>query len=386
MSFCTTPWWTLATRSTIGGIVASIGAPLVVMLIYDTLCERVFHFRSVHVQGGIGVGILFAYSAACYWGARRHFQNLQLIEGRSPELTVHPFFDRVPFLQRIAGLFQGPFSTLLKKELRLQQLTFIAAGLFFLAGLGFSILDYSHRGGPNANNWGEILMMVDFFMAIVLIPLMAGTLCICEERAWGVADTQLTQPPSARKQWLAKMLVAYPTSLALGYVLPAAAALFINWIHHRREFAADFAGMPWQIPIFYAVIHLLFLSISIFSASLSSNTVKAMVLAITCLSGLISWIFFVIQTAFRYFQYHPSLAMLNRSFERYWDLSQTFVALLFLASAAVFIRLLQGFAFSNFRSRGPQLRRAIVQCAILAVTSAILTLAVLCALIWVSYY
>src|SRR5207302_4440095 len=84
----------------------------------------------------------------------------------------------------------------------------------------------------------EPILGTDFAIYMILIPLIAGALCVAEEKNWGVADWHTTLPPSSLKQWSAKMAVALSTSLILGLLLPAALALAGSSLVGAQEGAA----------------------------------------------------------------------------------------------------------------------------------------------------
>src|ERR1019366_689742 len=68
----------------------------------------------------------------------------------------------------------------------------------------------------------------DMVVYMLILPLIAGAISVGEERGWGMAEWQLTLPPSALKQWSAKMMTALSTSLVMGLLLPAAMFLAVD--------------------------------------------------------------------------------------------------------------------------------------------------------------
>ena len=121
---------------------------------------------------------------------------------------------------------------LLKKEFRLQQISFLLAGLFVLIALtGACLIRFQ-------SEWGRNVLGGDYLIYVIILPLIAGAISVAEEKGWDLAEWHLTLPPSALKQWSAKMLVALSTSLVLGLVAagrPVAGgrSLFANWRRPR---------------------------------------------------------------------------------------------------------------------------------------------------------
>ena len=103
-------------------------------------------------------------------------------------------------LAEVSSRFRGPFASLLKKEFRLQQVSFLLAGVFFLiAVIGFCLVPVHH-------DLGRGILGGDFGVFMLILPLIAGAIAVAEEKGWDMAEWHLTLPPSALQQWSAKML------------------------------------------------------------------------------------------------------------------------------------------------------------------------------------
>src|SRR5258708_38074005 len=87
----------------------------------------------------------------------------------------------------------------------------------------------------------------------------------------------MTLPSSVLKQWSTKMLVTFSTSLILGLVLPVAllrAASALGLLDHPESLIP---GVP--ISLGYVIGQLLLTSLVVYAATLSSNTLRAIMLA-----------------------------------------------------------------------------------------------------------
>ena len=132
-------------------------------------------------------------------------------------------------LTKVSSRFRGPFATLLKKEFRLQQIGFLLAGVFILIAVAGFCLAKRHREVASRIVGGDI------FLYVLILPLIAGAISVAEEKGWGIAEWHLTLPPSALKQWSAKMLATLSTSLVLGLLLPAALFLVAAAVQPARR-------------------------------------------------------------------------------------------------------------------------------------------------------
>ena len=104
---------------------------------------------------------------------------------------------------------------LIKKELRLQQMTFAVSGLYVLAAVAVMLLAYENPKymGPS---FGAISMIHAYFL-----PLMAGAMSSAEERHMGTLAAQVLLPRNMRLQWAIKVTVTIGIALTLTIGLPA---------------------------------------------------------------------------------------------------------------------------------------------------------------------
>jgi hypothetical protein len=251
------------------------------------------------------ITLLLLYSAGCCWLGYHRFKKLQVVDAHSMaasrELGLPPRVEALllwPFRTLSTG-FTGPLASLMKKELRLQQCTFLGTALFCLiAVVGVVLREWIH-------DWVGRLLILNFFFYLAVLPLIAGAVSVAEEKAWGVADWHLSLPPSALKQWSAKLLVALGTSLVLGLVLPvglalAGAALFgdqdsasLPRLHTLRsilnlipggagDFGSSLAPMSVALAFLFCVVlgQILLTSMAIYAGSIVTTTARALVLAL----------------------------------------------------------------------------------------------------------
>ena len=105
---------------------------------------------------------------------------------------------------------------LIKKELRLQQMTLAVSGLYVLGAAAVMVLqerDLAHYVGPT---FSALSILHAYF-----IPLIAGGVASAEERHTGTLAGQVLQPRDMRVQWAIKVMVTIGLTLALAFGLPA---------------------------------------------------------------------------------------------------------------------------------------------------------------------
>ncbi len=299
-----------------------------------------------------GLLLLLIYCAVVYKLGYAKFKQLEDADGRSRELSLPAGFEDflVRPLTKASARFRGPFATLLKKEFRLQQISFLLAGLFVLIAVaGFCLIKFRPElaGG---------IVGGDYFLYMLILPLIAGAISIGEERGWGMAEWHLTLPPSALKQWLAKMLAALSTSLVLGLLLPA--ALFLAGKALLGQLDLEGSGPPDSAILIWVVAQLLVTSVAVYAASFSRNTLRANLAAFVILAvgGFALWlgancVHYVAPAPIRWTgQSHVSAGL-------------TFSL---LSGGAVFMLcLIQWFAWSNFRRHGLPVLRLIAQLTVI---------------------
>jgi hypothetical protein len=126
-AFCGAPYWTLLLRQGIGGMAFAAAVPVLIMLTARLVSDRLVEARAV--QGYPALGALLIYCALVHGLGYSRFRRLQVVDGASAELALPAGLeDKLSRpLSRIAARFRGPFASLLKKELRLQQISFLLA-------------------------------------------------------------------------------------------------------------------------------------------------------------------------------------------------------------------------------------------------------------------
>jgi ABC-type transport system involved in multi-copper enzyme maturation permease subunit len=348
-AFCTTPYWTLLYRSPLLALFSTVIAPLLLLTLHALVYQKWIRLPVVEEESA--VILLAVYCAVLGWLGWRRFKNLQIVDAHvlrmQRELSLPPALEGwvQRHFSRTTTRWRGSFAALFKKEIRLQLVTFIATGLFCLIVAAGAMLWPMQR--EQHMNWGEVLLVLGFGFFVPMLPLLAGTMSVAEEKAWGVADWHLTLPPSLRRQWWVKVATALFTSFALGFLLPMACYLVGQGLLGVRESGSSVPSLPELLNL--ALGNLLMTSVAMLAGTITSNTSRALALAdglivaagLTIFAGL-TWVPLVFD---RFAQFTDVLDVVKTMVDesRVWLVTAELVILLGLA---------HGLAYRCHRARG----------------------------------
>ena len=254
------PWLTLVARGALAGAVFSIAIPLLIWLVCDSfLLGTEVVWRLTLALAAIG-GVMTV----------RTFIRQESIDGAFAELALPAWVRRS---NRAVAIPQaGPphwFGVALSKELRLQQMTFVVAGLFAVA---WAVILFARWADPANVYLGPSLFAISNLYGGV-VAIMAGALAAAEERHFGTADWQALMPVAAWKQWTLKCAVAVGLALVLTLGLPA----FLN-----RLLPAPDVQFHWEmVPV------VLFFSVTgLYVSSISSTGLRAILATAPTLAAI----------------------------------------------------------------------------------------------------
>jgi ABC-type transport system involved in multi-copper enzyme maturation permease subunit len=231
------PWLTMLCRSPLAGAVFALGVAgglhlvaLGIVILYVKLAGlpgmplQVFGDRTL-------VGLMIVSAVAGAIGGWRRFMTLEALDGRGADLSW-PRWLRSAMALDDEGLIaratrSQPYWLLVKKELRLQQMSIAVAiinVLFWLAALGLT------DGAAVADSILAAVAVLYGGLVAVVIGALAGA----EERHLGTLAWQTLLPVAAWRQFAVKIAVALMLSLLLSFVLPlllARGELGFNWLN-----------------------------------------------------------------------------------------------------------------------------------------------------------
>jgi ABC-type transport system involved in multi-copper enzyme maturation permease subunit len=206
---------------------------------------------------------LALYAVAAFFLARWQFLHLQDTAWTGGAIT----FGRRRAATELSSLRQRqPWPALLRKELQLQQVTFVGMACLLVLHLGVVAIriDGAHTFTPTT-----LWTLEAFGMIWCVVPVLAGSQSVAEERKLGTLGASLCLPISRRIQWFLKLLVVF----AIGLL---SAALFSAVEHFAKT------GPDLDVYLFFLLLALA----GFYGSTLTSGVVQALAAAALTLLGL----------------------------------------------------------------------------------------------------
>lgn len=208
------PWLTMIARNQLGGMMLTGMAGGWSLFTTTILLAKTSGWNWEYAERRaveIWVPMMYVFAAIAAILAWRTFVRLEAIEGRGKEIHLPRWF-------RMGGRAQAghPVWQLVKKELRLQQLAFVMAGLYVAAWAVSSLSAYLAPGTTVHHIVGPLTAAY-----LAGVALLVGSLASAEERQCGMVDSQQLLPMAASRQWTIKAGVALALALLLAIGVPA---------------------------------------------------------------------------------------------------------------------------------------------------------------------
>ncbi len=263
------PCLTLLTRSGTAGLVFSIavaGAIAVGCELVAIACQGSAPPEQLDAVRNVGlVGAMLVTSVLGALGTWWVFTRMDVLEGHDRAVRLAPWRGSSTESSAIVGAARRshPIAQLVRKELHLQQMSFVVALLFVLSCGGLLLFQYlDSRLRPEFFESGTTLYLV-------LLGMVSGSIPCAEERSLGTLQSQRLLPVSTRIQWMVKAGVAVTLVITLGAVLPG----LMLWGSGSATWWARV--WPLAVPVLVLVT-----SLSLFVSALCSNGVRALLMAI----------------------------------------------------------------------------------------------------------
>lgn len=357
------PWLTMVTRNPIAGGVFTVSIPGVLlvggeilgMAIYGRFAPEVNGFRMQFFRAGA----LFMCALGAVLGWRR-FMRLEAIEGRDADIRLPWPLPRSSVRER-SGAKPRPLWLLVKKELHLQQMSFVVAAIYVLLSLGLASVQ-----GPNPATINAIFN-VSTIMYLVLIALVIGSVASAEERHLGTHDSQVLQPIAIRTQWRVKVAVV----LALTVVNVLALPLLTTAIGRALDITVRTSA---EFNVITATLAIIIACGALYISSLSTNGVQALLISVASMPLIALFVSLVVAPIARWALGYLFVMAMGVLPEPPW-LPVALVPILGAGVAAVVLH----FALANHRAREGGARRVSAQ--LLAIAASLVAAAVLWAAI-----
>jgi hypothetical protein len=270
------PWLTMVSRSALAGVVfagslpgiLSVGGSLAGMAWFGIGDANVEPFRAWFWLGGMV--ILCVVSATMGW---RGFLRLEAIEGTGAEVRMPGWFRPQP-----RPPARHPVWLLIRKELHLQQMTFVIVLLFAIGWSGLSLAK------DTVPAFADAPLVPVTVIYLVLLSIVIGSLASAEERHLGVLQWQVLLPVAAWQQWVVKA----GTALALGLLFGVGVPILLHSVSPAPD---DFAaGALWRQNAGLVVV---LTACSLYVSSLSTSGLRAMVAAFPIAIALLTLVHWV---------------------------------------------------------------------------------------------
>jgi ABC-type transport system involved in multi-copper enzyme maturation permease subunit len=273
-------WMTLLLRQTVAAFWLTLLIPMGMIAVLDTIGGPDWMLCTA----------LGLYAVAAFFLARWQFLHLQDTAWTGGVIA----FGRGRAAAAQSPLREHrPWGALLRKEVQLQQVTLVGMGCLFILHLGAVVL---RKAGAHVFGKTALLALDMFFLLWLVVPLLAGSLSVAEERQFGTLDGLLCLPVSRRVQFVVKLLFVLVLGGLSTVLLCAAEGVgSAMGTGHLGAIANSFDR--WGI----IVLVLVFLSLSLlgfYASTLTRSMVPALAAAavvtmVFCLAGGIYFLPFV---------------------------------------------------------------------------------------------
>ncbi|MHB9009451.1 MAG: hypothetical protein ACYDC1_21275 [Limisphaerales bacterium] len=286
-----TPWLTLASRSTLAGVVFTVALPallavasnLATWLWFGSDPQDLIALREFQWMAFLGLAVL-TWLVAPFLGYRA-FQRLEAVEARSLNLPWPRWLGFAP--TRLLRPNPGNlFGKLAVKELHLLAPAFLVAALYLLICGALLATRLAWPSVEVSTNSDQVTQITTFLYA-ALVSLLIGALTCAEERQAGTLVWHLTLPLASWKQWAVKA----GTALSLALILAIGLPVLVLSAPAALEFpAARMETMPssWLAIVLQVVA---WCTLGMYLSSTTTTTLRAMLWAapVGFLSSTVLW-------------------------------------------------------------------------------------------------
>jgi hypothetical protein len=204
------PFWTLFTRSIVGGVVLSFGVyNFVVVLGYQVLFWGRGHSKLPASTFIATMSFVFlGYAGLMLWLGWRKLAKFQAIGDMAGGdlLTAGPDVLPAAWVGWLRCRPTGAVLNLFRKEFRLLRPVWLISLLTAVGWACVTLLGLLHPQGLTRNFESAVVSVA--VIGTLIIAILAGSLSLGEERTSGTHLWHLTLPVSARRQWFIKLCVA----------------------------------------------------------------------------------------------------------------------------------------------------------------------------------
>lgn len=264
------PWLTMVCRNPLAGAVFATVIGGSMLAVGEVVAILTYGASLAHTRDADGVklavaswGMLMICAAAAV-ASWRMFMRLEAIDGRDSHMRLprwlrHRRTAAAPDVVRLRRLH--PVWLLTKKELHLQHLTLVVAGLYVLGWLSILLLGRAVAGPVDQ----PLVVLTAIFG--VAVAMLSGSIASAEERQFGTLESQVLLPMAMAKQWAVKSGVVVGLAVLLAIGLP----ILLGYIGLPAE---DLRINPWYLGMVVIVA-----AGSLYVSSLCSSGLRALLMS-----------------------------------------------------------------------------------------------------------
>ena len=246
-------FWTLFTRSTVGGVALNIGVQSFISFtvpwtkLADGLRARGYLAPGSHIVVSTVAFVFLCYAGVMVWLGGRTLARFQATGGMASDdlLMAGPDVMSGAWAGGLRCRPTGAVLNLIRKELRLLRPVWLIS---LLAALGWACLTlYGLLFERGYSKNFETAVIIVGVVSTLMIAILAGSMSLGEERTSGTHSWHLTLPVSSLLQWLIKLAVALFASFVGAWLLPA---LIAGKLFGSTHILADqHFGIRWLLSV-----------------------------------------------------------------------------------------------------------------------------------------
>jgi len=268
------PWITMLTRNPVAGTVLApsiFGTPMSAVALLNALTGLRVDPPRVALWASLALCGIAAVAAP------RLFMRLEVADAERVGVALFRWLRRQSDESADRALTRRhPAGLLLRKELRLQRMTFLLAALYPVGWMAAVLLRTRIKDALT------IFYIASLFHALEM-ALLTGSLASAEERQVGTLEWQLLMPFAVWKQWLIKAAVVLVSATTLGCVLPAVAASIVPAGSSLAPTAGDFVSLKMLLSV------VVIAAVSLCVSSVSGSGLRALLAAVPVWIALASF-------------------------------------------------------------------------------------------------